>query len=218
MYSMHVERTSSEAAPKLCGKAADIAKVGLMKKDGKKVRFLDLNEIQLLIEKATTPAVRIAALLGLNTGLRRANILGLEWKEVRLSKKTISLPAEKMKSGHPHTVDIPAHLVDILKKWRSDTRVTAFVFPDPVENAPISNFRTEWEKTMTACGFDDVTLHTLRHTFASQWLMSGGDLSTLSEHLDHSSIQITKDLYGHLSRDHKKKAIDNFAAAFLSSF
>jgi len=221
MYAMHVHRVSTETAPRLCAKALDIGRVALLPKNGKKVRFLGKEEIKKLLEKATTPEVRLAALIGLNTGLRRANVINLTWKEVRLSKRTITLSAERMKSGQAHIIDIPEHLASIMNVWRSGSRVTPHVFPaapdqDGKTHGPMENFRTEWEKTIAACGWDDVTFHTLRHTFASQWLMAGGDLSTLSEHLDHSSIQITKDLYGHLSREHKRKAVDSFAVAFLA--
>lgn len=219
VYSMHVERTDSEIAPKLCGKALDIGRVALLPKDGKKVRVLDEKEITLLLEKATTPKIRLISLIGLNTGLRKANLLGLEWPWVRLSERLINLPAGVMKGRHDHTVDIPEHLVPTLKTWRDNNILTRFLFPDETGESAINTIRTEWEKTVAACGFKDVTLHTLRHTFASQFLMApGSDLSTLSEILDHSSIQITKDLYGHLSREHKRKATDNFAENFLSQF
>jgi integrase len=212
IYAMHVARTSSEDAPKLCMKAQDIGRVALLPKSGQKVRFLTKEEIKMLLEASTTPAVRMAALIGLNTALRKSNILSLTWQQVRLSKRLISLPASEMKNNEPHIVDIPEHLVPILKEWRGSNKLSKVLFPD---DEKCNSFRTEWEKTIEACGFHDVTFHTLRHTFASQFLMNGGDLSTLSEMLGHSSIQITKDIYGHLSRDHKRKAVDQFAASFL---
>lgn len=218
IYSMHVERTSSEIAPKLCGKAADIGRVALLPKSGKKARFLDEAEIKILLEKATTPEVKLLSILGLNTGLRKTNILGLTWQQVRLSKRIINLPAEVMKSGHDHTIDIPEHLIPVFEEWRGNNKLTRFLFPDCTGKSAIDTIRPEWDKTMIVCGFTDVTIHTLRHTFASQFLMTGGDLSTLSEILDHSSIQITKDLYGHLSRAHKRKATDQFATTFLNQF
>jgi len=86
-----------------------------------------------------------------------------------------------MKSGHPHTVDIPEKLIPTLKAWRESHKKTEYLFPDKDGLAPMSNFRTDWDKTMEACGFDDVSLHTLRHTYASQFLMNGGDLSVTGE-------------------------------------
>lgn len=211
LYALHVDRTTSEESPKLCGKYADLCRVELIPKDGKKVRFLTEDEINLLLDKSTTPLVRIATLISLNTGLRKSNVLDLNWKEVRLSERVINLPAEKMKSRKDHTVDIPVHLVEPLKQWRDDQPLSPTLFPNVC-------FRTEWDKTVAACGFTDVTFHTIRHTFASQFLMAGGDLSTLSEILAHADIAITKNIYGHLSREHKRKATDDFAAVFLSKF
>lgn len=218
IYSMHVARTNSEDAPKLCGKAMDIGRVALVKKDDRKVRFLDAAEIILLLEKATTPEVKLATLISLNTGLRRSNVIELTWQEVRLSKRVIELSAEKMKNRKDHTVDIPEHLVAMLKEWRGNNKLTRFLFPDHTGQASITNFRQEWDKTIHHCGFHDVTFHTLRHTFASQFLMAGGDLSTLSEIMAHADVNITKTIYGHLSREHKKRATDQFADGFLSQF
>jgi len=219
IYSMHVERTDSVASPRLCGKFADISMVKSIPKDGHKVRFLDEREIEALLGCAATPRVKMAALVSLNTGLRRSNVLELTWDEVRLSRRVIELPAERMKSKRDFTVDIPASLVEQLKIWRSSTPLSKFVFPDCTGRT----FRGEWDRTITDCEYSDkkgsVTFHTLRHTFASHFLMSeGGDLSTLSEMLDHSEISITKDIYGHLSREHKTKASDKFAVNFLDQF
>lgn len=211
MFSMHVERTSSVESPKLCGKCMDISLVKDLPKSKKKARFLTAEECSLLLEKAVTEQVRVASLIALNTGLRKSNVLDLTWGELVLSKKTISLPAEKMKSGKPHVVDIPDHLIPILQKWRGGNVVSPLVFPPQR-----FTFATDWDNTMKACGFTDVSFHKLRHSFASHFLMNGGDLSTLSDIMDHSSIQITKDLYGHLSRDHKTRAVQQFAESFLS--
>jgi len=222
IYSLHVARTSAEESPRLCVKHLDISQVPLPKKSSKKPRYLTENEITLLLEKATTPEVKMATLIALNTGLRRSNVLNLTWAEVRLSKRLIEILGDKMKSTKPHTVDIPEHLVEVLKEWKKRP-LTRYLFPDVTNQAPMTNFRTEWDKTIEACEFTDVGFHTTRHTYASHYLMGtggleGGDLSTLSEILQHASISITKDLYGHISREHIRKATDKFAESFLSSF
>ena len=48
--------------------------------------------------------------------------------------------------------------------------------------------------------------HTLRHTFASHYLMGGGDILSLQRILGHSSIAMTM-RYAHLSPDHLESAL-----------
>ena len=51
---------------------------------------------------------------------------------------------------------------------------------------------------------EKATFHTLRHTFASYWVMSGKDIASLSKILGHSDISTTM-IYAHLSQEHVKK-------------
>ena len=53
----------------------------------------------------------------------------------------------------------------------------------------------------------DFRFHDLRHTFASQLLMGGGDLVALKEILVHSDIKMTL-RYAHLASAHMKKAVN----------
>jgi len=58
-----------------------------------------------------------------------------------------------------------------------------------------------------------VGLHTLRHSAATAMLEAGVPLRTVSELLGHSSVAVTGDVYGHVSPDVSRGALDVLAAA-----
>ncbi|MHB8273554.1 MAG: tyrosine-type recombinase/integrase [Dermatophilaceae bacterium] len=63
-----------------------------------------------------------------------------------------------------------------------------------------------------ASGFPDVGLHTLRHSFATHMLEAGVPLHTVSELLGHSSVAVTGDVYGHVSTEGARSAIERLSA------
>lgn len=63
------------------------------------------------------------------------------------------------------------------------------------------------KKALKKCGFEDCefSLHTFRHTFASNALERGWTIEKLSKYLGHSSIKITYDTYIHLTEDYDEE-------------
>lgn len=57
-------------------------------------------------------------------------------------------------------------------------------------------------------GLENVSPHTLRHTFASHLIMAGVNLKAVQTLLGHKSIKITMDIYGHLTPDHLEASIN----------
>src|SRR5215469_14132736 len=64
-----------------------------------------------------------------------------------------------------------------------------------------------FRKAMARAGLSDLHFHDLRHTFASQWMMAGGDLYVLKSILGHKSIAMTQ-RYAHLSPAYKKAMVE----------
>ncbi|HLV94905.1 MAG TPA: site-specific integrase [Candidatus Acidoferrales bacterium] len=69
-----------------------------------------------------------------------------------------------------------------------------------------------FREALGRAGLSDPHFHDLRHTFASQWMMAGGDLYVLKSILGHKSIAMTQ-RYAHLSRGYKKGAKSAVVAA-----
>lgn len=64
-----------------------------------------------------------------------------------------------------------------------------------------------FRKALVRAGLSDLHFHDLRHTFASQWMMSGGELYALKDILGHKSIAMTQ-RYAHLSPAYRRSMVD----------
>ena len=67
--------------------------------------------------------------------------------------------------------------------------------------------------TAAKASMTGIGLHTLRHSFATHMLEAGVPLHTVSELLRHSSVAVTGDVYGHVSTEGARSAVERLSAA-----
>ena len=76
----------------------------------------------------------------------------------------------------------------------------------------MASVRTAFERARKRARLgEEVTYHTLRHTFASWYIINGGDLYRLQKYLGHSTISLTQ-RYAHLSLDYLKAGVEFIGA------
>ena len=80
-----------------------------------------------------------------------------------------------------------------------------------------SNFRRVFRKVSKEAGIEGCHPHELRHAAASLTLSRGVPLHVVSDVLGHSSILVTKDVYGHLVAGERQKAADAIADALYGA-
>ena len=125
------------------------------------------------------------------TGCRRNEILRLRWSEVRGEMLVLA----DSKTG-PRKIPLNTHARRILK--RQPRSESPFVFPSPLDpDRPYSDNLALWYRIRQEAGIADVRLHDLRHTFASQAVMSGIPVPVVSRMLGHSNVGMTI-RYAHL--------------------
>ena len=81
---------------------------------------------------------------------------------------------------------------------------------EPVKN---STYDTALFKLCDKVGIKRFSMHVLRHTFATRCIEAGMMLRTLQKILGHSNIEITMNLYVHITEDEKHKEIELVAGA-----
>lgn len=166
-------------------------------------------------------------------GLRLGEAAGLQVGDIDFERNIISvrrqvlgtsIPSTKVgppKAGSERDIFVPRELVDMLAGVATATP-EAFLFRTPRGHLyNRNNAGDEWRKIRVALGFDDeVKLHTLRHTFASNLIASGCDVVTVQRALGHSQPSITLNVYSHLwpsAEDKTRSATATFMGQVLGS-
>lgn len=166
-------------------------------------RFLGRDDEAPAFLSALQPHAREIVICAIVTGLRRSNVIGLEWEQVSLSERTIAVT---VKGGAEHVVKIAPALMAILS---TRAKRTGRVFD-------ATNFSRHWYAAIKTAGLKNFRFHDLRHTFASWARKAGADLPTLKEALHHSDISMTM-RYANVEPDEVETTFDRVSATLMDT-
>lgn len=164
----------------------------------KRVRWITRDEAQKLLKTIRTDWMRDVAVFGFATGLRQANILGLEWSQVDLVKRRAWIHPDQAKARKPIGVPLNTEAVEVIR--RNLGRHSTFVFSR--RGKPIVKWDlAQWNRAVAAAGIDHFRFHDVRHTWASWHVQSGTPLNRLMELGGWSKYEMVL-RYAHLAPDH----------------
>lgn len=189
--------------------------VTLPKIKEKKRDYLETSEVQALLDSAflNDQVTFGIILLTVNLGLRLGEALGLHWDQIDFSRKRIYLRRsatrfgiqEFTKHGKHRTVFMNDTVFDFLKELHIKQPFQKFVFNDSGVAIDYEHFKQRrFDKIVAAAGLRRIKFHSLRHTFASHFVMSGGRIQELQPLLGHNDIKTTM-IYAHVSESHLEK-------------
>lgn len=145
-------------------------------------------------------------ILSLNTGLRRGEILSMEWDDINFPKKQIMIRARYAKSRKMRYIPLNDEAYNVLKKWApNESNRNGLVFPSK-NKKPFVSIKKAWKTVLKKAGIHNFRWHDLRHSFASKLVMAGVDLNTVRELLGHADLKMTL-RYAHLAPEHMSKAV-----------
>lgn len=182
-----------------------------LSKEMPRERILTQQEIRKLVDTAKEP-LKWAVLVALNTGARTSEILSLRWDNVNLERNFITIYAQEAKSKRIRRIPINSELRKLFLKLKLCRGGNKFVFQNPKTGECYKSFQRSWKTLLTRTGIEDFRFHDIRHTFASHFLMNGGDLYTLKEILGHRELNTTA-RYLTIFAAHKAQAMENFKVA-----
>lgn len=178
--------------------------------------YMTANDINAVLETSKNHFFYSVFLVALNTGMRRGELAGLCWDRVNFDLNLIEVTrlrdrnglADRTKTNRskryiPMNVIVRAHLQELKKKCLNTELV--FVNDDGFEfdvNHIYRDFRRFLKKAKIKTEF---RFHDIRHTFASHFMMNGGNIYDLQKILGHTSLEMTQ-RYAHLAPEHLVQA------------
>lgn len=203
---------------------------------GEDMVFLTVPEVELLAsaaESAGTPVdgllIRWQAYTGCRIGETTALLVGdvdLEARRAHI-RRTWAVDEHgdailgSPKSGKSRSVAIPRSLIGPVRALCEGRLADEWLFTAPRGgNIWVANWRSRiWSKVVRAACMEDegVTIHSLRHTYASMAIAAGADVRTLQAQLGHSSPSITLDRYAGLWPERLDAVADAVDAARLAA-
>ncbi len=205
------------------------------KKPEKSTKVLTLDDQEKLLAAAKESINYDHFLFILQTGVRSSELRGLKWDDIDFQNRIIHIRRNvtydssnnrfvtgelKTHSGQrdiPMTQTAYELLVRIKRRQEKQKyKVISFEFADHVflnrncKLLPNSNYDRCLEKICHKAGIEKISMHTLRHTFATRCIESGMKPKTLQKILGHANISMTMDLYVHVTEDEKEKEMKKF--------
>ena len=189
------------------------------------VEVLQPEQVSAVLESLQGHTLLPIVSLALATGMRRGELLGLQWGDIELdaakpflrversveeTKAGLRLKPPKSKRGR-RNITLPPDAVATLRTHKveqmqlrlqlglGNIKPDALMFSD-MEGRPLNPHAVSraWRRVCDTKNLPRVSFHALRHTHASVLIGAGVDVLTISRRLGHSKASMTLDIYGHL--------------------
>ena len=189
-------------------------------KKSREMQVLTPEEMQRFLIQAKYEGYFEMLLLELTTGMRRGELLALQWDDLNFQtgelhicrqvyhvKGSMQITEPKTK-GSIRTIILPKVILNVLAEYKMTVN-SRWIFPSPmIEDMP-RNPQSVYKKVKTIlqrAGCKNIRFHDLRHTFATTALANGMDVKTLSAMIGHVSSQTTLDIYLHSTHEMQRLA------------
>ncbi len=210
-------------------------RVDAPKTDKKETRCLTAQEAAQFLENLSQEPLDIKVMFSmlLLTGVRRGELLGLEWSDIDFENATITIRRTSQYTSEKgiytdttkteqskRIIVIPQPLIRLLSEYKIDMLRKRFALGsqwvdsnrlfikwngEPMHpNTPYALLH----KLLSKYDLPIVSLHSLRHTNASIMIANGADIRTVSGRLGHSQTSTTLNIYAHLLQDANERAAD----------
>lgn len=189
-------------------------KLALVKRKDKKTKPREwiTHEQWKKLRALLPPHLKAMATFAIETGLRQANVLGLEWSRVDLERKVVWVEGEDTKSDKPIRVPLNERALAVLVSqaalplYKKASGPSPFVFL--FRGRPVKRVKTSFNAACIKAGVPDFTWHGLRHTWATWHVQHGTPIEVLKDLGGWSDLRMVMN-YAHHAPSHIASYADN---------
>jgi integrase len=172
-------------------------KVRMLAVPKRRIRFLTKDEAQRLLAELP-PHLAVMARFSLETGLRKANVTGLQWSQVDLVRRKAWIHPDQAKARRAIAVPLSESAVEIVRSQLGKCQSHVFSY----RGRPVTVVNNKaWQAALKRAGIENFRWHDLRHTWASWYAQAGTPLNVLQELGGWESVEMVR-RYAHLSGEH----------------
>ena len=183
-----------------------VPRVRMLPEAKRRIRWITQDEAGRLI--AALPE-HLAAMVrfSLETGLRRANVTGLEWSQVDLARRTAWIHPDQAKARKAIAVPLSAAAVIVIREQIGKHLTHVFSY----RGHSVTQVNTKaWRSVLERVGISEFRWHDLRHTWASWHVQAGTPLHVLQELGGWECVERVRK-YAHLSSEHLAVYVDRLS-------
>ena len=165
---------------------------------------LSPDEVARLLEAAPGLKYKAALSVAYGAGLRALEVVSLKLTDIDSTRMVIRV--EQGKGGKDRYVMLSEHLLHLLRSYWQAARPQGWLFPgqNPVDPLTTRQLNRACRAARQAAGIDKrVSLHTLRHSFATHLLEQKVDIRVIQVLLGHKKLDTTA-LYSQVATDHPR--------------
>lgn len=203
--------------------------ISLPKVESKTVETFTKHEMEIIRSHIRFGnASDMGILLCLYTGMRIGEICALKWSDIDLNLQLISVNKTMYRIKNPagnspktivvtdtpksrssiREIPIPPFMLDELADMKKNYSCDSYFLTGSERYLEPRAYRERYKSFLRSAGVLYRNFHVLRHTFATECIVCGVDVKTVSELLGHSSVKITLDRYVHSSMENKRRQLE----------
>ena len=193
------------------------ATIKRLKEDSGRITYLTTEQIERLLKAAMEDqftTIYPFIVIGLETSMRRSEILSIRLEHINLGQQTIYIPQAKAGAREQ---PITSYLVDFLKGYiEAAEPEQEWLFPSSKSGSGhVMNIEKPWKRVILAAKLDpsQVVRHTLRHTAITHLVQAGVDLPTVKRISGHKTLAMVE-RYSHQNGDHIRSAMNKLESRY----